>query len=118
VKRVLLVDDDDDLREVLADVIAHGGYAVAAAEGGFEALAWLRRNGRADLIVLDLMMPAMSGPQVKALLDGDPALAGIPVLVLSGDTMVAEQAAAMGAAGWLGKPVEIAALLSAVARYL
>jgi CheY-like chemotaxis protein len=117
VKQVLLVDDDDDLREVLADVIAYGGYAVATAEGGSQALSWLRRNGRADLIVLDLMMPAMSGPEVKARLDGDPALAGIPVLVLSGDTRVAEQAAAMGAAGWLGKPVEIATLLAALARH-
>jgi two-component system response regulator MprA len=115
VKRVLLVDDDDDLRDALGDVIAHAGYDVALAADGLEALAWLRLSGPPALIVLDLMMPAMSGAEVKALLDGDPALAHVPVLVLSGDTRVAEQAAAMGAAGWLGKPVEITTLLATIA---
>jgi CheY-like chemotaxis protein len=117
VKRVLLVDDDDDLREVLGAVLIHGGYETFLAHGGPEALAWLRENGPPDLFVLDLMMPHMSGAELKAILDRDPALASVPVLVLSGDTRVAEQAAAMGAVGWLNKPVEIPTLLAVIARH-
>jgi CheY-like chemotaxis protein len=118
VKRVLLVDDDDDLREALRDLLAFGGYDVADAASGAEALAWLAANGAPDLILLDLMMPDMTGAELKAKLDAVPCLQDIPVLVLSGDTRLAEQAAAMGAAGWICKPTPMDALLGAVAKTL
>jgi CheY-like chemotaxis protein len=118
VKRVLLVDDDDDLREALCALLEFGGYQVAGAASGGEALAWLAANPVPDLIVLDLMMPEMTGPELKGRLDRMPALHAVPVLVLSGDTRLPEQAAAMGAAGWISKPAPIEVLLGAVERCL
>jgi CheY-like chemotaxis protein len=117
-KRVLLVDDDDDLREALSDLLAVGGYDVVSVPGGGEALAWLGRNPRPDLILLDLMMPGMTGAELKARLDRDPCLGGVPVVVLSGDTRVAEQALAIGAADWIAKPSSMVALLETVARHV
>ncbi len=116
-KRVLLVDDDDDLREALCDVLHLGGYEVAGAAGGPAAIAWLAAHDAPDLILVDLMMPGMSGAELKARLDRDPRLAAVPVLVISGDTRLAEQARAMGAAGWISKPTPMDALLRAVARH-
>ncbi len=116
-KRVLLVDDDDDLREAMRDLLSFGGYEVAAVAGGHEALAWLSAHDLPDVILLDLMMPGMSGAELKAELDGAPARRGIPVVVLSGDTRLAEQAARMGAAEWISKPTPIEVLLQVVARH-
>ncbi len=116
-KRVLLVDDDDDLREALSELLSFGGYAVAACSSGAEALAWLHRHGRPDLILLDLMMPGMSGAELKAELDRDPSLRGATVVVLSGDVRLRDQAAAMGAAGWISKPTPMDTLLQVVARH-
>jgi CheY-like chemotaxis protein len=113
VKRVLLVDDDDDLREALCDILTFGGYEVVGVGNGDEALAWLQGH-RPDLILLDLMMPGMSGVEFMERLDG---ARDIPVLVFSGDTHVAEQAAAIGADGALRKPASMEKLLEEVARY-
>lgn len=117
-KRVLLVDDDDDLREALCDVLAFGGYEVTGAPDGPTALAWLTAHGAPDLILVDLMMPGMSGAELKGRIDRDPACAAVPVLVVSGDTRLAEQARAMGAAGWISKPTPIDAFLRTVAWHL
>jgi CheY-like chemotaxis protein len=118
VKRVLLVDDDDDLREALSALLLFGGYDVAGVASGADALAWLAENGAPDLILLDLMMPGMTGAELKARLDGAPPLRHVPVLVISGDTRLPEKAAAMGASGWICKPAPMEALLGAVARCL
>jgi CheY-like chemotaxis protein len=116
VKRVLLVDDDDDLREALEALLAVGGYDVAGVPSGRDALAWLASHARPDLILLDLMMPGMSGHELKGRLDCDAWLAGVPVVVLSGDSRVPEQAAAMRAAGWVVKPATLDALLQVLDR--
>jgi CheY-like chemotaxis protein len=116
VKRVLLVDDDDDLREALATLLALGGYDVEGAASGAEALAWLRCHVRPDIILLDLMMPGMTGAELKGRLDSDARLCAIPVVVLSGDTRVADQAAAMGAAGWVVKPASFDTLVQVLRR--
>jgi CheY-like chemotaxis protein len=112
-----LVDDDDDLREAFCDVLAFGGCDVTGVAGGAEALAWLKGSGRPNLILLDLMMPGMTGAELKARLDVDPALRTIPVVVLSGDTRLADQAVRMGAVGWISKPVSMDTLLQAVRQY-
>jgi CheY-like chemotaxis protein len=81
---VLVVEDDEDLREIYAYVLAAAGYAPALAGDGVQALAWLRRAARPPVaILLDLMMPVMDGWQFRAHQRRDPALAGIPVIVVS-----------------------------------
>jgi CheY-like chemotaxis protein len=81
-RRVLVVDDDDDIRENLVELLAGEGYEVTAAGDGRAALAEAGRS-RPDVILLDLMMPVMSGWQFREAQLGDPALAGVPVVVLS-----------------------------------
>jgi CheY-like chemotaxis protein len=115
--RLLLVEDDDDIRTDLAELLAEEGYQVAAAANGAEALAQLRADPRPCLILLDLMMPVMSGWDFRAAQLRDPELAGIPVVLLSGANDLAEHARTLSAAGFLRKPVGLASVVAAAARH-
>jgi CheY-like chemotaxis protein len=116
---ILVVDDDADLRGLLLDVLRSKGFAVTGAPDGREALRILRTSGVAfGLVVLDLMMPVINGWQFRREQQEDPALASIPVLVLSAGVNVGEVAASIGAVGYLKKPIDIAALLGAIQRLM
>ena len=80
---ILIIDDDDDLREALAEVLEDEGYRVVQAPGGQEALHSLREGLLPDLILLDMMMPGMDGQQFRKEQLADPRLAEIPVLILT-----------------------------------
>lgn len=112
---ILIVDDDDDIREDLAAILRSQGYDVVTAEHGLAAREWLvRARPLPDVILLDLMMPVMDGWQFRAEQLRDPALAHIPVLVLSGAADVRKEAAALGVAGYLKKPFKVDSLFAAV----
>ncbi len=115
---VLIVDDDPDIREILTMTLEAHGYDVVAATDGADALAKLRgaASPRPCLILLDLMMPGMNGIQFHAEQMHDPALAEIPVVVLSGDFRAAERVTGMGL-DMLMKPVPLDALLTTVHRF-
>ncbi len=113
---VLLVDDDADIREVVQMVLEIHGYRVTTASDGAEALAHLRGGARPCLILLDIMMPVMSGPEFRAAQLCDPALAKIPVVVLSGDTRAPDRAATLQTEV-LKKPIELPALVNLVGRF-
>ena len=81
--RVLVVDDNDLLRDVVSDALSSVGYDVGGAASGEEALRAARAR-RPDVIVLDLMLPDTDGATVLAELRQDPALAGVRVLVTTG----------------------------------
>lgn len=81
--RVLVVEDDLDIRETLRDVLTWGDYDVVTASNGREALDVLRERTDVDVILLDLMMPIMSGWEFRRVQLDDPTLAGIPCVVLS-----------------------------------
>ncbi|HTP49674.1 MAG TPA: response regulator [Anaeromyxobacteraceae bacterium] len=81
-KRVLVVDDDRDIRESLVELLESEGYQVSSAANGRDALAEARRT-RPDVILLDQMMPVMCGREFQAAQARDPSLAGIPVLRIS-----------------------------------
>jgi len=81
---VLVVDDDADLREALADVLQESGYDVLTAEHGKAALAVLEGT-LPDVILLDLMMPVMDGPTFAVERKKNPRAAGIPVVLFSAD---------------------------------
>jgi CheY-like chemotaxis protein len=115
---VLVVDDDDDIRETIAMVLDASGYATIPAFDGVDALEQLRKEeSHPSLILLDLRMPRLSGEEVMQELMGTPALAGIPVVVMSGDREARETALAMGAVSCLTKPIEIDDLESVVSSY-
>jgi CheY-like chemotaxis protein len=117
---VLVVEDDADILRALVQVLQDEGHTVRAAENGLVALAALRAPGARPpcVILLDLMMPVMDGWAFRAAQLRDPALAGIPVIVLTADGSAVEKAALMNCAGALRKPVELATLLGAIAPYL
>jgi CheY-like chemotaxis protein len=77
------VEDDPDIRETLSEALGWEGYDVTTAANGLEALQLLRGGQHADIVLLDLMMPVMSGWEFRRVQLDDPALAGIPVVVLS-----------------------------------
>jgi CheY-like chemotaxis protein len=80
--RVLVVEDDRDIREIVADALHSAGYGVDVADNGVVALQRLREHP-IDAIVLDLMMPVMDGIEFLARRRCDPAIAGIPVIVMT-----------------------------------
>jgi CheY-like chemotaxis protein len=114
---VLLVEDDADTRSVMQTVIQRSGFAVETAADGREALDQLRSDLKPAVILLDLMMPRMDGWQFRAEQRQDPALADIPVVLVSATHDLHEQADALGADGYLQKPVIFEELLNLLHRY-
>ena len=110
--RVLLIDDDPDLRESLALGLEEHGISVDVAPDGADALAHLgASDARPDAILLDLGMPRMNGWQFRDLQKRHPALSQIPVLVLTG-----EKPLGIDAQGVLQKPFTIDRLVDAIRR--
>ena len=112
---ILVVEDDDDIRETLQDVLEAEGYATLAASNGAEALHVLLSGRVPCLILLDLMMPIMSGPELLTRMRQDPRLSSIPVIIVSAWAQEAEKTS--GAQGFLKKPVDLEALLHVAAQY-
>jgi len=111
--RVLVVDDDFSIRESLQDALGAEGYAVDVAENGADALFKMRRRGRPDVVLLDLMMPVMNGWQFLHEVGHDDELTGLTVVVLSA---MPEAAELDGVFDVIAKPFTYKRLLSAVER--
>jgi CheY-like chemotaxis protein len=119
---VLIVEDDPDVREMLAALLVTEGFHAVAAEDGLEALHLLRAvRHRAPqipcLILLDLMMPRLSGNEFRRAQLGDPTVASVPVAVMSGAVDLEQRAQALGAVATLAKPIDCEMLLKVVRRY-
>jgi CheY-like chemotaxis protein len=106
---ILVVDDDVDCRELLADLLSNEGYAVACAENGLQALDYLRGSTPA-LIILDLMMPKMSGWEFRARQKVDPRLESLPVVVTTASGLVED----IDADAVIHKPIDFGLLMSVV----
>jgi two-component system chemotaxis response regulator CheY len=83
-KKILVVEDDDLLREALAECIAGLGIAVVEARDGLEALEMMEQKGAPSAILLDVRMPRLDGEGFLQVLRSHPALAEIPVVTMSG----------------------------------
>ncbi|WP_437726085.1 response regulator [Sorangium sp. So ce861] len=114
--RILVVEDDLDIRSILSQLLAFEGYEVEEAADGAEALALLRKDGPPALILLDLMMPIMDGWQLRAELQRDPVLSSVPVVIVSADVRAEQEASRLCVAGLLKKPLQIEPLLELVHR--
>lgn len=114
--QVLLVEDDVDIREAIADLLEEFGYAVRAACNGREALDVLATEYLPDLILLDLMMPVMDGWALKAELAESKALQAIPVVVLTADVNVTGLAGSLPGSDYLRKPIAVDQLLRMLDR--
>ena len=116
---VMIVDDDGDIREAIAEALGDLSYDVLEAANGEEALTRLRdqQGHRPCVILLDIMMPVMDGWQFRDAQRNDPTLADIPVVVLSAHASISEAANDMAIKDVLRKPVRLETLLEAVVRY-
>ena len=114
-KRVLVVDDADDLVELLEYNLARAGFAVRTASNGREALARITQDPP-DLIVLDLMMPGMSGSEVLRRLRADDKTAELPVIILTAKGEETDQVVGLtlGADDYVTKPYSIQVLMARI----
>lgn len=116
--RVLVVEDNDDIREAVAESLEDAGYGVWLAANGAIAMNALRESTDLPfLILLDLMMPVMDGAQFLQEMRGDPRLSELPVVLVTADGSAVTRATALGTHGGLQKPVQLDDLLSTVAKY-
>ncbi|KYF60520.1 hypothetical protein BE11_45785 [Sorangium cellulosum] len=114
-KRILIVDDDAAIRHTLSELLEEEGYSVASVANGLEALAYLRVDPSSiALVLLDLMMPVMDGFQFRAEQKRDPALASMPIVVMSarGGT----DRAAIDADAIISKPFDLLKLMDIIER--
>jgi two-component system chemotaxis response regulator CheY len=118
-KHVLVVDDEDDVREALRMVLEEAGYRVGEASDGAAALDYLRAHDGTRVVLLDLMMPTFSGEQFLAAKRREPALGDPAIVVVSASTRerLEQTVAEHGLAGFLRKPVQLEALLATVEQH-
>lgn len=115
--KVLIVEDDDSLREALSLLLSGEGYSVTTAVNGLDALHVLESVVEAPaVILLDLAMPVMNGHTFLEKRRSDPALAAVPVVVLTASDVGVERVRAMGVT-YMAKPIDVDALLAVLARH-
>lgn len=118
-KKILVVEDQEDNRQILRDLLASAGFVMVEAENG-EAGVKAAATEKPDLILMDIQLPVMDGYEATRRIKADPALKSIPVIVvtsyaLSGDE---EKARAAGCEGYVTKPYSPRQLLAKVREYL
>lgn len=115
-KVILVIDDDPAQRRLIEGILGASGYRTASASDGDSGLAAARAR-TPDLIILDVLMPGRNGYQTCRALRADGATREVPILILTAKGEEADRfwAAQVGASAFLGKPVEPAELLEAVA---
>jgi CheY-like chemotaxis protein len=113
---ILLAEDDLEIRDVVQDLLEEIGCDVIPARTGKQALDFLSNDPRSppDMVILDLMMPLVTGWQVLEVIQRDPVLAAVPVVVLTAAT----QDRPSGVAALLQKPFEVDDLLETIQRLL
>lgn len=116
--RILVVDDDAAIADLIRDVLAGQGHEFAAASSGAKALELIGRS-KFDLVILDRNMPSMSGLQVLKTLRAAPATAALKIIVCTAAEMLAEvdEAFSAGATDYIVKPLDFGKLKAKVARH-
>jgi CheY-like chemotaxis protein len=114
---VLVVDDEALIAMALEAALQDAGYQVTTAANGRQGLERLA-EARADIVLLDMMMPVMNGPAMLAAMAADPVLSGIPVIILSSLPEATVRAQASGVAAILRKPYTAGEVLRAIGQVL
>jgi two-component system, cell cycle response regulator DivK len=117
--RILVVEDTEDNRQIMRDLLSNAGYELVEAVTGEDGVAAAARE-RPDLILMDIQLPVMDGYEATRRIKADPATRGIPIIAvtsyaLSGDE---EKARAAGCDGYVAKPFSPRQLLAKVREYL
>jgi CheY-like chemotaxis protein len=118
-KRILFVEDDDMSRDVISTRLSRSGYEVVVVEDGLQALSAVSTQAF-DLIILDMMMPGLSGWETAKKLKASPATASIPILALSAHSMSTDRKKALdsGCSDFDSKPVNLPRLLGKIEALL
>jgi two-component system response regulator MprA len=115
---VLIVDDDPIVRHTFAEMLRTAGFATLDTHSGRDGLALLRAQAGINLVLLDLSMPGMDGFAFRAEQMSDADIACIPVVVISGSPISAQDRSRLQAARYLAKPVQRGELISTVRECL
>jgi CheY-like chemotaxis protein len=119
VTRILLVEDNENNRDMLSRRLQRKGYEVTFAVDGAEAVAMVA-SGRPDLVLMDMSLPVMSGADATRAIRQDPAIAQVPILALTASAMTGDRelALAAGCDDYDTKPVELPRLLGKIEALL
>lgn len=116
-KRILVVEDDNSIRELLVELLQSEGYEVTSAVNGLEGLKSLESNKKPDLILIDLMMPVMDGYSFRSEQMKHPVWSKIPVVVMSAEANAKEKMKNFNITAFLSKPVELDTILKTVEKF-
>ena len=116
-RKILVVDDDPVIRDMMADILEFEGYTISVARNGSEALQLLR-GGEAYLVFLDIMMPVMSGRELCTLIETDPHLRERHKIILMSAMDNLEEAATLEVDAILQKPFEVDDVIDILEPYM
>ena len=116
-RKVLIIEDDQAIRETLAEILNIENYEVSVAGNGQQALDQLGTEILPHLILLDLMMPVMDGFTFRQEQLKNPVWSKIPVIIMSADGHLNEKLAQIGGVAYMRKPPDLEALIDAVGKY-
>lgn len=118
-KKILVVEDTEDNRQILRDLLGMAGYEMVEAQDGAQGVAMAAEH-RPDLILMDIQMPVMDGYEATRRIKADPALASIPVIAVTSYALSGDEAKtrAAGCNGYIAKPYSPRQMLAAVREIL
>ena len=118
-KRILVVEDQPDSRQIIRDMVAGTDYEITEAENGEEALAAIAKQ-QPDLILMDIQLPIMDGYTATRLIKTDPALRSIPIIAVTSYALAVEEkkARAAGCDDYVTKPFSPRQLLAKIRQYM
>jgi two-component system, cell cycle response regulator DivK len=118
-KCILVVEDQEDNRQILRDLLGNAGFDLVEAENGEQALAALAKR-RPDLILLDIQLPIMDGYEATRRIRADPEMKSIPIIAVTSYALTGDEAKALAAGcnAYVTKPYSPRALLAKVREYV
>ena len=118
-KRILVVEDQEDNRQILRDLLGNAGYELTEAENGEEAIAAVAKQ-RPDLILMDIQLPVMDGYEATRRIRTNPDLNSVPIIAVTSYALTGDEdkARAAGCDGYVSKPYSPRDLLAKVRTYL
>jgi len=118
-KRILVVEDTEDNRQIMRDLLSSAGYDLIEAQDGAEGVA-VAKSQRPDLILMDIQLPVLDGYEATRRIKADPALSHIPIIAVTSYALSGDEAKtrAAGCDGYVAKPFSPRQLLQKVREYL
>jgi CheY-like chemotaxis protein len=117
-KKILVIEDDTSIRELLVELLEAEGFHVVSATNGQEAVSILEKQSTFDLILVDLMMPVMDGYSFRAEQLKHPLWSKIPTVVMSAEANAKEKMKPFQISAFLSKPVDLETILKTINLFI